>query len=63
MKARGHLDLIRGSLKPELLFAYVMKNTFVLMLGVKKNAAYKHATREIDAMVKLLENAQQLSPS
>lgn len=49
--------------KSELLFGYVMKNTFVLMLGVieEKNAAYKHAASEIDAMVKLLEHAQQVS--
>lgn len=49
--------------KPDLLFGYVMQNTFVLMLGVieEKNAIYRHAIGQIEATITLLESAQGVS--
>lgn len=49
--------------KPDLLFDYVMQNTFVLMLGVieEKNSIYRHAIDQIDGIIASLENAQKVS--
>jgi hypothetical protein len=44
--------------KPDLLFGYVMQNSFALMLSVtyEKNEAYRSAIKQIEFIISLIDN-------